>query len=146
MLVPGDGLFAIKDKKAVTLRRSVSADLSLSGLHLSNKYPNILLGGGNFGVALFTRKESTVPDNPGSWNFEGYIPGVPDQVWTFTENKNGTIWAGTQNGVVYRLTLAFDEKGNPDLKKTGIEKYGAEHGLKNGPGAVFSVKGVAFLS
>lgn len=142
LLVPGDGLFAIKDGKAVTIRRSVSGDLSLSALSLSKKHPGILLGGGTSGVTVFTRQASMAPSG---WHYAGNIPGIPDQIWTFTENSDGTIWAGTQNGVVYRLTLAIDQKGNPDLNKTGIEKYGAEHGYKNGLGAVYSVKGTSFF-
>ncbi|HET6723938.1 MAG TPA: GAF domain-containing protein, partial [Chitinophagaceae bacterium] len=142
LLVPGDGLFAIKDGQTVTIRRSVSADLTISALYILKSNPDILVTGGQFGVAVFTRKNITTGvTGSGNWNFIGYIPDIGDQVWNFAENKDGSIWAGTQNGVAYRLTLTPNEKGIPDPQKTIVEKFGAEAGFRNGLGAVYSVKG-----
>jgi K+-sensing histidine kinase KdpD/CheY-like chemotaxis protein/ligand-binding sensor domain-containing protein len=143
LLVPGDGLFGIRDKKTFTIRPSVSADLSLTALYISKKFPDILIGGGQFGIAVFSRKSEI--DKKSSWQFAGNVPGISEQVWAFSENKDGTIWAGSANGIVYRLTLAFDEKGNPDPKKTIVEPYGAAQGLKNGVGTVYLIKGTSFF-
>ena len=128
LLVPGDGLFSVKNKKAVTIRSSISGDLSLTLLKVPDKFPNILLGGGNFGVAVFNKI------GVDGFNFAGYIPGITDQIWSFGENKDGTIWAGTQAGSVYHVTLAVDEKGDIDFKKTSFKKYGIEQGYKKGLG------------
>ena len=142
LLIPGDGLFAVKDKKTSTIKESVSADLTLSALYKSNKYPNILLGGGTFGVAVFKRPPATNFSNePPAWQFEGYVPGITDQIWTFAENNDGTIWAGTQSGPVYKITPAFNEKGDLDLSKIKFDKYGVENGYKDGTGQVYSIKG-----
>ena len=146
LLVPGDGLFAIKDKKTSTLRSSVSGDLSLTSVKILNKFPDILLGGGNFGVAVFNKNNgSNLSAGSDSLHFAGYIPGITDQIWSFAENKDGTIWAGTQAGLAYRITLSIDEKGNIDLQKTSFVKYGIEHGYKNLLGSVHSIKGINYF-
>jgi K+-sensing histidine kinase KdpD/CheY-like chemotaxis protein/ligand-binding sensor domain-containing protein len=134
LLVPGDGLFKIKNNKTYTIKESVSADLTLSALYISKKYPDILIGGGTFGIAIFTRSK-------GDWVFTGYIPGVSDQIWSFSENADGTIWAGTQSGIVYLVNLAFDTKGGVDLQKTKFERFGPESGFRNGLGQVYFIKG-----
>ncbi|HZI53107.1 MAG TPA: two-component regulator propeller domain-containing protein, partial [Chitinophagaceae bacterium] len=135
LLVPGDGLFAIKNGKAITIRSSVSADLTISGLYILKNNPDILMTGGQFGASVFTKKDLVSgAKGSGNWNFVGSIPGITDQVWSFAENKDGTIWAGTQNAVAYRITLPYDEKGIPQPEKAKVEKYGAEAGLKSGLG------------
>ncbi len=146
LLVPGDGLFAIKNGNATTIRTSVSADLTISGLYILNDNPDILLTGGQFGTSVFTKKDlGSGAKGSGNWNFVGRIPGVSDQVWSFAENKDGTIWAGTQNGVVFRITLSYDEKGNPQPEKANVEKYGAEAGLINALGSVYAIKGINYF-
>ena len=147
LLVPGDGLFAIKDKRTFTIRPSVSADLSLTALYISHKNPDILLGGGQFGIAIFTGQNNGTNSDKGSatWHFAGNVPGISEQIWAFSENKDGKIWAGSANGIVYRLTLVFDENRNPDPKKTVVEQFGVAQGLKNGVGTVFSIKGTSFF-
>ena len=134
LLVPGDGLFKIKDIKTYTIKESVSADLTLSALYISKKYPDILIGGGTFGIAIFARLS-------GNWVFTGYLPGVSDQIWSFSENADGSIWAGTQSGLVYLVNLAFNEKGSVDLQKTKFERFGPESGFRNGLGQVYFIKG-----
>jgi len=147
LLIPGDGLFSVNDKKAVTIRSSISGDLNLSVLKVPDKFPNILLGGGNFGVAVFNRNSKPALSSAASdaWQFEGYIPGITDQIWSFSENKDGSIWAGTQAGLVYLVTLAVDEKGNIDMKKTSFKKYGPKDGLVKGLGQVYSIKGISYF-
>jgi len=133
LLVPGDGLFKIKDNKTYTLKESVSADLTLSALYVSKKYPDVLIGGGTFGIAIFTRSN-------GNWVFTGYVPGVSDQIWSFSENPDGSIWAGTQSGFVYLVNLAFNENGIVDLQKTKFERFGPESGFRSGLGQVYFIK------
>lgn len=146
LLVPGDGLFGVKDKKAYTIRSSVGADLTLNGIHQSVKYPNVLFCVGNFGVAVFEKKSQIgSPGGSGNWDFTGYVPGIEDQLWSLAENADGTIWAGTQVGVSYLVSLAFNEKGGVDLKKSTFEIFGSEHGFKNGLGNVYSIKGINYF-
>ena len=89
LLVPGDGLFAVKNGETKTIKSSVSADLTLSALYMPPKYPNTLFGGGTFGVALFNRIPATSSaGEAGPWKFIGYLPGISDQIWSFAENPD----------------------------------------------------------
>jgi FOG: GAF domain len=145
LLVPGDGLFAIKHDQTFSIRKSVSADLTLSALSLPAKNPNLLLGGGTFGIAVFQRNGDSLSKADRTWHFQGYIHGITDQIWSFAENADGSLWAGTQNGFAYRVRLSVDDKGNVDPEKTTFEKYGPEHGLRNALGQVYSIKGTNYF-
>ena len=140
LLIAGDGLFAVKNKKAFTIRKSVSGDLTLSALCISKKIPGLLLCGGTSGVTVFKKKVSS-----GDWEFKGYIPGITDQIWTFIENNDGTFWAGAANGWDYKINIAFDDNGNLDREKTSFKKYGVNDGYPNGVGSVVSVKGINYF-
>jgi K+-sensing histidine kinase KdpD/CheY-like chemotaxis protein len=140
LLIAGDGLFGIKNKKAFPIRRSISADMTLSALFIPHDNPNLLLGGGPFGLAIFKRKNISA-----GWEFKGYVPGVTEQIWSFGENKDGTFWAGSANGLDYRVAIAFDKNGDPDPKKTTFVKYGAANGYRNGTGTVIPINGVNYF-
>ncbi len=140
LLVPNDGLFSIHNDKTTLIRSSIGGDLQLSGLFISKLHPDMLLGGATFGVAVFYRDKETK-----TWRFKGHVPNMDDQFWTFSENKDGTIWAGTQSASVYRLTPAFDENGQPDIHRFSYEKFGEAQGLKNSLGAVYAVKGESWF-
>jgi K+-sensing histidine kinase KdpD/CheY-like chemotaxis protein len=139
LLVAGDGLFGVRNKKAFTIRPSVSGDLTISGLYISNKRPDLLFAGGTFGIALFKKNDKQSGEGHNPWNFEGYIPGISEQVWTFGEDEEGKIWAGTQNSVIYRLTVSFDEKNDIDVKKAKVETFGPAQGINFLTGPVYYV-------
>lgn len=138
LLVPNDGLFAIEGNKVTMLQPSIGGDLQLAGILKSKKHPGVLYGGATSGVKVFTRTAS-------GWKFAGAVPGLDDQVWTFSENEDGTIWIGTQSSIIYKLRPAFNEKGEPVLTKFQVEKFGAEHGFKAALGAVFKIKGESWF-
>ncbi|MFC0773662.1 GAF domain-containing protein [Terrimonas alba] len=140
LLVANDGLFSIRNGKPTLIRSSVGGDLQLSGLFISKNHPDMLLGGATFGVAVFSRKNSAQP-----WQFKGHVPKLDDQFWTFSENKDGTVWAGTQSGAVYLLTPAFDKNGEPDIHQFRFERFGEANGLKNSLGAVYHIKGESWF-
>ena len=146
LLVPGDGLFAIRNNKTITIRPSVSGDLTLSSLYIPKKNPDILFGAGQFGMAVFTRK--TLDSNNkrySDWHFAGNVPGISGQIWTISEKSDGKIWGGTTDGIVYLLTSVLDENGNLDKKKTTVQIFGAAQGLKNAFGTVVSIKGTNYF-
>ena len=148
LLVPNDGLFYVKDKKTNLIRASASGDLQMSGMKILTKHPDILLGGATFGVAVFTKgkKVSGKPDSSQHWIYRGNIPGIEEGIWSFTEDSNGRVWIGTQNSTVFSLTLAFDDHGEPDLNKMGVQKYTIADGLGTGGGPVYMIKGKTYFS
>ncbi len=143
LLIGCDGLYGIKNKKPFLIRKSVSGDLATSAIYQSRKYPDLLVLGGVFGVALF-RIENPNSDKQ-SLNFEGYIGNVPDQIWAFGENKDGTVWAGSQNNVAYLLTLPVDNNNHLDTSKVVVKKYDPEHGFP-GNGVLFVANGKNYFA
>ncbi|MBC7536288.1 MAG: GAF domain-containing protein, partial [Ferruginibacter sp.] len=146
LLVGSDGLFAIKNKKAFTIHPSVSGDFTLSGLYIPKKYPDLLLAGGTFGLGFFDRKKSTIVSgekNP--WNFKGLIPGITERIVIFSEDKDGTIWAGSSNGVAYRLSIFPDEKNNPNLTKIKIDTIKSNKDINNFVGGVTPINGTTYF-
>ncbi|MBI2730066.1 MAG: hypothetical protein HYX40_04835, partial [Sphingobacteriales bacterium] len=142
LLVAGEGLFSLKNNGVTTVRSSVSGDLSLVNLLITKKNPRLLLAGCQSGIAIFY---NTGTEDQSKWEFEGYIPELADQIWTFSENNDGTIWAGTQSNLLYLITIPQFTNGKPDVKNTKFEKYGREQGYKNGIGAVYSIKGTSYF-
>jgi signal transduction histidine kinase len=131
LLVPAIGLFSIINNKVFSINRSGVVP-SLYIAYISKKYPDILLGGSSTGIYFYTRQANQLP----RWQSEGSLPGLKDKIMTFAENDDGTIWAGTQSGAVYKITLGFDENGKLDLQKTTAKEYGAESGYQSGGGVV----------
>ncbi|HEY3385353.1 MAG TPA: triple tyrosine motif-containing protein, partial [Saprospiraceae bacterium] len=144
LLIPGDGLYGVKDKKVTTIRSSVSADLTLSYVFVSKQKPSVLLGGGPFGLAVFTRQNKSSQSSV-TWDFAGYITDVKDQIWTISENNEGKFWVGSQNGYVFLVDIAFDERGKINSQKTTVEKFGEPEGLKAGVGSVYKIKGTNYF-
>lgn len=138
LLVPNDGLFAIEGNRAKMLQPSIGGNLQLAGLMKSAKYPDLLYGGTTSGVAIFIRTAA-------GWKLIGKVPDLDDQIWTFSENNDGTVWAGTQSGVVYKLTPSFNESRQPVLNKFRIEKFGEKQGLISALGVVYKVKGKSWF-
>jgi K+-sensing histidine kinase KdpD/CheY-like chemotaxis protein len=134
LLVTSDGLFAVEEGKVKLVQPSVGGDMQLTSLMPSTRHVNTMYGGGNSGVKVFTRQSS-------GWQFAGSIPGINDQVWTFAENKDGSIWAGTQNGYAFLITPSYDNSGMPLLKNYRVEKYGTEQGLVDALGVMSKIKG-----
>jgi K+-sensing histidine kinase KdpD/CheY-like chemotaxis protein len=138
LLVPNDGLFSIQNNKVQQLQQSVGGDMQLAGILVSKKYPQILYGGATSGVKIFLRTAS-------GWKFAGQVPNLDDQVWTFSENKDGTVWVGTQSSLVYRITPSFNEKQEPVINKFSVEKFGKEQGFSSALGAVYKIKGESWF-
>jgi signal transduction histidine kinase/CheY-like chemotaxis protein len=138
LLVPTDGLFAVEKDKARILQPSIGGNLQLAGLLKSTKNSDILYGGATSGVAVFYRTAA-------GWKLVGKVPNLDDQVWSFSENEDGTLWAGTQSGIVYKLSPAFNEKGDPLLNKFHVEKFDEKQGLKSALGMVYKIKGKPFF-
>jgi GAF domain-containing protein/DNA-binding response OmpR family regulator len=134
LLIPNDGLFMIQDGKVKSIQPSIGGNMQLAGMLQSNKYPNLLYGGATSGVKIFTKTSS-------GWKYLGPLPNLDDQVWTFSENNDGSVWVGTQSGVVYKITPAFDQSGQPVLSKFVYQRYGEEQGLQNAQGNVYKIKG-----
>ncbi len=138
LLVPNDGLFSIQHNKVQQIQPSIGGDMQLAGLLLSEKHPGILYGGATSGLKIFTRTTS-------GWKFAGQVPHLEDQIWTFSENNNGSVWVGTQSGVVYRVTPSFNEKQEPIISQFRVERFGEKEGFQSAIGNVYKIKGESWF-
>ncbi|MEO6290961.1 MAG: GAF domain-containing protein, partial [Ginsengibacter sp.] len=134
LLISNDGLYGIVGDKLINIKPSIGGNMALASLFISKKHPDVLYAGSGSGIKIFTRSKS-------SWKYSGQIPKVDDQIWTFSDNEDGKIWAGTQSGFVYRITPLFNGNEEPVPDKFQAEKLGIEHGLENAVGTTFKIKG-----
>ncbi len=146
MLISTDGLFYIRDNKPGVIKKSVAGDLLISALTIYKK--NILFAGVAGGIAIFKKPGNEVlkeekTSSPG-WVFAGNIPGISEDIWSFAEGSGGTMWAGTQQGVL-RLSDFIDSTGNPTPTKAHVERFGSADGLSEGSIHVSSVNDKVFF-
>ena len=134
LYVANDGLFSIKNSKTTLLRPSVGGDLQISGLLISKFHPDLFYVGSTFGTGVFQKDKSN------SWKLLGFVPGMNDQFWTFGENKDGTVWAGTQSGVIYKITPVYTADGVPDISRFTFKKYDEADGFHKALGGVWHIK------
>ncbi|CAN5241164.1 hypothetical protein BH20BAC1_BH20BAC1_03370 [soil metagenome] len=134
LMVASDGLYGVVADKLINIQPSVGGNMALASLFISVKHPNVLYTGSASGVKIFTRTKT-------SWKYSGQVPKVDDQIWTLSENEDGTLWVGTQAGFVYRITPFFNVNGEPIPGKFRSERFGKEQGLQNGIGATYKIKG-----
>jgi signal transduction histidine kinase/DNA-binding response OmpR family regulator len=134
MLVSTDGLYYVKDDKTGVIRKSVAGDLLVSALEVYHKNPDVIFAGLAGGIAIFHKSHDKTLAKNGSGEsllFAGYIPGVSEDVWSFAEDSDGSIWAGTQQGVL-KLSGFADSTGNLTMAETHVERFGSADGLSNG--------------
>jgi GAF domain-containing protein/DNA-binding response OmpR family regulator len=138
LLVASDGLFAVENKKVKLIKQSIGGNLQITGLLLSKIYPT-LYAGSPFGVEVFGRTSD-------GWKSYGLVPGLEDQIWTFSENPDGSLWVGTQNNTFYKLTAPkFNSDDELIMNEFKIERFGEETGLKDILGSVFKIKGETYF-
>ena len=135
LLIATDGLYMIKDNKTFLVQPSIAGNLKLTSLSISKKYPNILYAGTSFGITLFMRD----PGKNTGWEYAGEVPNIKEGVWSFAEKKDGEMWAGTQGGATYLVTLSMGQNGKPDLSKTRVEVFGLKQGFKTPFSSVFTL-------
>ncbi len=135
LLVPGTGLYAIKNGKTILVQPSVNSNLKLSGLLLSKKHPDLLYGASPFGVCLFSRDAS----KPGGWQYLGYLPQIKEEMYFFAEEDNGSVWSCSNNGAPYHIIPAFDAQGKVDMANTRVENFGPENNLDFPVGYTFAL-------
>ncbi len=142
LLVGTDGLYLIKDNKTFLAQPSMAGNLKITSLSISKKYPNILYAGTAFGITLFVRD----PNKPSGWQYLGEIPNIKEGVWSFAEKGDGQMWAGTQSGATYLITLSPDKNGKPDLSKTRVEVFGKKDGYKTSFNGVFTLNHTIYFN
>ncbi len=136
VFVAGERVALLRNNKVQNLQAGLSAGFNAVSLLLSKNHPGILYTGGVNGVSVFINTD----DKNTPWHFAGYFPNTSKEIWTLSEDEDGTLWCGTQNSIVYRVKPLVDENGKIDIARSDVKTYGPESGLQNAPGSVFSIK------
>lgn len=135
LLVPGNGLYMIKNGKTILVQPSINSNLKIAGILVSKKHPDVLYCATTFGVCLFSRDAS----KPGGWQYLGYLPGIKEEMYFFSEEDDGSVWVCGNNTPAFRITPVFDAQGKPDITKTRVENFGPENNLDFPVGYTFAL-------
>jgi signal transduction histidine kinase/CheY-like chemotaxis protein len=146
MLVATDGVYSIKKNKIILVKPSLSGNLQIASFFRPKKCPKFVFAGDAIhGLAVFRKKDKAEKDSS-EWKFDRYMSGDLQQGWTMAEDKEGTVWVGTQTETVYRLKIILDSAGDIDFKKTIPVQFGVKDGLGSGGGQVSSANGTVYFS
>lgn len=130
LLVAGvDGVYEIdKNKKPVRIYKG---------------YPWIAVQSKTYANRLIIAEEgalSSMVRIDGTWQLEGSVDGINENVFSLVEEKNGTLWLGTMgSGVIKTTTGVFKNSEEP------IIKYDTTMGLPGGPIFVSQLNGGGIL-
>jgi len=142
LLVSSNGLYMIKDGKVILVQPSVSNNLKISALAILRQHSNILLASASFGIAVFQRDPSSVK----GWKFLSYLPGYKGESFSVQEDAAGNVWTVTQDGLAHRITLFFDQNGQPDLSKTIVRNFGPAQGADHHFGYIYSIRNQPYFT
>jgi signal transduction histidine kinase len=141
LLIPGEGLNVLRTTTGEIFQVGKEFNYFIT-LKLSTQFPDILYMGGNSGITVFRRNRNK--SGP-PWLAEGNFLGITKDIYTLTESKEGDIWAGTQSGIVYKITPVRNSNGAINFQSSKTEIFGQENGLINAVGIVFGVNGKVYV-
>ncbi len=132
----GTGLVQIVDGARVSIKTPTDLSFQVSALAVSKADPTRVWLGLFDGLASFRWID-------GRWIDEGRVNGISDQVRTLFENPDGSVWAGTQDTGVLRVSPAAPpSSSDAERPTTRLERFGTEQGLPPGGVQVFDAGGV----
>ena len=135
----GEGLVQVVDGARVSIKTPADLSFRVSALAVSKVDPTRLWAGLFDGLASFRWID-------GRWIDEGRVEGITNQVRTLFENPDGSVWAGTQDTGVLRISLAASpSSSDADRPPARIERFGTEQGLPPGGVQVFGAGGSPFF-
>ncbi len=112
------GLFEIKDTANIEMLNN----FSITSFLRPRNYPNILIGGGSNGMAIFEYLDN-------KWVFQNKIAGVDINCRHIKEDNDGTFWVSNRNKGLYHFTI------DDSLKTALSEKfYNDKNGLPSNIG------------
>ena len=129
-----DGLFQVNGDSATAIKSPADLSFRPNALLVSKADPTRLWLGLFDGMASFRRVG-------GQWIDEGRVGDFTQQVRSLFENEDGSLWAGTQDAGVLRVS--FEVRPAPGIPRPAvrIERFGTAQGLPEGGVTVLDVGG-----
>ena len=131
----GEGLYQLRDDAAVPIKVALDLTFRPNSLLRSTVDPSRLWLGLFDGLASFRYVD-------GQWIDEGRVDGVLDNMRTLFENPDGSLWAGTSDTGLYRLTPSSPLGGGAPRPPMILQHLGQKDGLPAGGVTVEGVGGV----
>jgi signal transduction histidine kinase/CheY-like chemotaxis protein len=138
LLACGDGLYDVQQMKAVPIKKTKDLSFRPNVLSVSRVDP------ARVWVGLFDGLESFLWIG-GRWIDEGRVEGAEFEIRTLFEASDGSIWAGTANDGMLRVSLATRPAGGAQRPATTVRRFGTADGLPSGGAFVNDVRGVPYF-
>ena len=123
------GLFQIDGVRAIPVEAPADLSFKAAVLRVSAVDPTRVWVGLFDGLASF-RLEN------GGWINEGRVPNLTSQVRSLQENPDGSIWAGTAQDGLLKVSFASPSQPGQPRPPVRIEPYGEAQGLPPGGATV----------
>jgi serine phosphatase RsbU (regulator of sigma subunit)/ligand-binding sensor domain-containing protein len=130
MLLGGRGVFEMEDS-AIT---STITPGRLFTLKNSTLQDNVVYGGFINGLKVLER------DSEGKWHPSGFVSGINEEIRSILQDKNGTIWLGTDYQGVISVQI------DASTQDTIVKKYDEGDGLPSEQVYVVSIQGETYFT
>jgi signal transduction histidine kinase/ligand-binding sensor domain-containing protein len=118
------GVFAVDKNKIRPIRKSIGNEYGVNSFCLSKLDTNRLYVGTAAGLGVLIYKN-------GKWRDAGKIIQIPDGMTSIVEQKNGTLWVGSNTSGVFRVTYNLVKDGHPLFNKSTVTNFLKSRGLPN---------------
>jgi signal transduction histidine kinase/DNA-binding response OmpR family regulator len=134
-----DGLYEIRDTIATPILAPGDGTYRAASLERSKADPSRLWVGLFDGLASFRWED-------GRWIDEGRVREVQAEVRVILEDKDGSVWAGTNNSGLQHVRFAARPQPGVGRPVATVDRYGSTHGLSDSGVAPFDVDGEVYFA
>ncbi len=127
------GLIKVDKDDVTVVRESISNEYNVNTLKKSLTYPGRLFIGAT-GLWSIRREKN-------KWIDEGQILDIVDVVNSIEEEKDGTLWIGTNSSGIFKIKVQTDANGTILRDKTTIENFDNKNDLPIGGLYVLTLNG-----
>ena len=125
LLVGGyNGLFTVDYDKLIPIKRTVGNEYNVNSLKRSTIDKNRIYVGAQ---GLWS-----VYKNNGVWTDEGRILSFTDNITSMVEDKDGTLWAGTNASGIFKINFHKNGEGKTTIQNPIVEHFNESNGLQSG--------------
>ncbi len=134
-----EGLYEIRGTTAVPIKTPKDLSFNSYGVRVSAVDPSRVWIGLRDGLASFRYEH-------GRWVDEGRVEGISEYVRSIFEERDGSLWAGTETEGVLHVRFATSPVPNAPRPAPSVERFGTAQGLPEGGIAVVNIGGAPYFA